>query len=736
MKSDNYYGIGSNEYGLYKTVDNGRTWSILNGSSASSMTEAYNRIIFGSTEDKGLTYSDDGGVTIVNSDTTTGNWDGIAYENSVVYAHSMDGAGIAYSKDNGETWKILCGASADAVLAESDGYIYYQSDLITVPINTDTVTAEPAVANASVVNGEYIANPITSSDNSVQGVLLVVLNDLLMPKLVNQLTGYTSQDLLNFTDGMTLGNMSYKSFFSGKDVYAKDVNSTTIDWEDDIGMMPFSYDVSDVVGAEVDETTPISEGSSIDMNDTLKNTLDIIQGILDTKLEYAKTSMANSITSVDTSAENLMDLDLSSEEYANALKVQNMFYNVLKGSTISIMGTLLNYIYTFDTNKKISLLKAAIYETLLAVAPSINYQLKAISKKIQNSCFTVTDKDLNLSYDFASGLETAIQKYLNSVFKNVRTMTSSEDKDLIGIAADKYKSGRSDWINSLSKWIIGSYSTDIDIDDTSTDVKSYCDNTVSYVNTRLALKKSFNDSVSSYVDSLSDDTVVNAAFKTMFETYVSSTYDYDYGENLLNAYVESFSSSLMSEFKTGVKKELSTIEDDTADIKAIIDNYYSSYTFKYSDIDSDRIKLLIAGCYNTLNNNFKTQVENISIDDNWFDDDDYDGSLDDLSASDIKMVYDYYKQIFAKFKSRCLELLDIVYDSYYNNLDAEYYVDYIADGMKIKIESFNDGIIKNIDNLSNWSSYHNVSLKDSLNFICSNGMSSVAKGWSGTKEMI
>ena len=122
MKSDNYYGIGSNEYGLYKTVDNGRTWSILNGSSASSMTEAYNRIIFGSTEDKGLTYSDDGGVTIVNSDTTTGNWDGIAYENSVVYAHSMDGAGIAYSKDNGETWKILCGASADAVLAESDGY--------------------------------------------------------------------------------------------------------------------------------------------------------------------------------------------------------------------------------------------------------------------------------------------------------------------------------------------------------------------------------------------------------------------------------------------------------------------------------------------------------------------------------------------------------------------------------------------------------------------------------------
>ena len=73
MESNKYYGLGNDEYNIYKTVDNGRSWEVL-GTSHGGTNTVEGRIIIYSDSDKGLMYTDDGYVTIMNSNITDGSW--------------------------------------------------------------------------------------------------------------------------------------------------------------------------------------------------------------------------------------------------------------------------------------------------------------------------------------------------------------------------------------------------------------------------------------------------------------------------------------------------------------------------------------------------------------------------------------------------------------------------------------------------------------------------------------
>ncbi len=464
MNSVNYKGLANNEYIVYQTLDNGRSWKALDNIPQGQSLNLSDRIIYGSTSNQGLRYSDDEGVTIVPSDHPTGNYDGISYVNETpkkVYAHNIDTGMLVVSTEEakdgiGSEWTEVCNIpDGDADVKIVDGKICIKTNTGLTTINNNKVETFPS---AKIENGQIVSDSLDASD--YPGVLVYILNNILLPRLTINLTGIEDPKMLSqFLDNITYGNLSYNTLFTNNQLFNGATEGN--EWTEEefralLGMFPIELKTENLIGSDyIDPNTPILPGNNkIDNFPTLKKTLDIIDNILIIKRDAAIKNMANSISQVGLEQEEinaLNNLNLSSEEYENAIYMQKLFFDVQKDSVVSIMGTALNTIYTFDLSRKIALLKAAIYETVNRSAGTIQYQLKNIEKKINNPEFTVTDADLNLTYDFASGLETAISNYFNIIYNNIGKYFNDNNTGNKEAAAVWYKNDfREDALNNLT----------------------------------------------------------------------------------------------------------------------------------------------------------------------------------------------------------------------------------------------------------------------------------------------
>jgi hypothetical protein len=318
----------------------------------------------------------------------------------------------------GSEWAEVCNIPEGDIdsIKVVDGKVYIKTSDGLTTIKNGNVETFPA---AKLENGEIVSDNLDASD--YPGILVYILNYILLPKLTVNLTGIKDpNEMSQFLDGITYGNLSYNSFFSNNQLF--NGASTSKDWTEDdyrslLGMFPIELKTESFLNSDyIDPDTPVLLGNNkIDNYPTLKSTLDIIDKILTIKRENAIKNMAKSIAEVgleEPEVQALEDLDLSPEEYENAVYMQKLFLDVQKSSIVSIMSTALNSIYTFDTGRKVALLRAAIYETVNRSAGAVQYQLKNIEKKLDNPEFTITDDDLSLNYDFSTGLETALSNYL------------------------------------------------------------------------------------------------------------------------------------------------------------------------------------------------------------------------------------------------------------------------------------------------------------------------------------
>ena len=473
MKGVNYKAYGCDEYANYISNDNGRTWSVLSLDAKEIQltvdTDKFGRIIYGSLNDGGLTYSDDNGVTIEFSDHPTGNWDGILWTSDKVFAHSLDDGRIVYTLDWGEHWVDLIpgndGSSGDnsgslgidnnGNLVISDGSGAKVVDVNNVGNGDDSSALIGIYPDAHLDgNGDIVGNDGSGDDYDnydteideygnrhfkISGVLLILINKYLLPQIVYNLTGYTDPTVLGFNDGFTWGNVTYNNFFTDGQVYNISRNNSVLNLEEDVGMMPFNITASIFKQEEELNDISLTEGIKDTGDGKLKDTLKLIDKFLDIKRDYARQQISNIISDVDIDTSELNNLHTSNEDYANAVSTLQTYLGVQKGSLISIIGTMMGYIFSFDTQKKISLLKAAIYETIIKKVAPLNFQLKQLKEKLDNNQ-EIDASELDLSYNFSAGLEEAIKKYLECVMDSIKYLTQTNHKDLILMAADQYKS--------------------------------------------------------------------------------------------------------------------------------------------------------------------------------------------------------------------------------------------------------------------------------------------------------
>lgn len=666
MNNENYKGQANNEYAIYQTLDNGRTWTPLDIEVGKSLTLS-DRIIYGSTSNQGLRYSDDEGVTIVPSDHPSGNYDGITYVDETpkkVYAHNIDTGMLLVSTEEGKDgigseWAEVCNIPEGDIdnIKVVDGKVYIKtSDGLTTIENSNVET----FPTAKLENGEIVSDNLDSSD--YPGILVYILNCILLPKLTVNLTGIKDpNEMSQFLDGITYGNLSYNSFFSNNQLF--NGASTSKDWTEDdyrslLGMFPIELKTESFLNSDyIDPDTPILLGNNkIDNYPTLKSTLDIIDKILTIKRENAIKNMAKSIAEVgleEPEVQALEDLDLSPEEYENAVYMQKLFLDVQKSSIVSIMSTALNSIYTFDTGRKVALLRAAIYETVNRSAGAVQYQLKNIEKKLDNPDFTITDNDLSLNYDFSTGLETALSNYFNIIFNN------------IGKYFDESTSGNKE---AAAVW----YKNDFR-EDALSDLRS----TVKTISFKFedVLPEGFKESIESGLREAIEYNKTRNAFISEIESI------------LTDESVNSIDTSVIvnKDFADGVNA-IQNLTKREEIIDALNNIKYKSYEYTNVENIKSLTKQYIENVYNYLVDRIKAILDEIKYEEyNTNEDED---SNKDREALEIALI--------EKFKSRALELLEVIFNKHLDNIESGYDYYYEMIDRKIK-ESLNGGSIDNLD---------------------------------------
>lgn len=666
MNNENYKGQANNEYAIYQTLDNGRTWAPLDIEVGKSLTLS-DRIIYGSTSNQGLRYSDDEGVTIVPSDHPSGNYDGITYVDETpkkVYAHNIDTGMLVVSTEEGKDgigseWAEVCNIPEGDIdnIKVVDGKVYIKTSDGLTTIKNGNVETFPA---AKLENGEIVSDNLDASD--YPGILVYILNYILLPKLTVNLTGIKDpNEMSQFLDGITYGNLSYNSFFSNNQLF--NGASTSKDWTEDdyrslLGMFPIELKTESFLNSDyIDPDTPVLLGNNkIDNYPTLKSTLDIIDKILTIKRENAIKNMAKSIAEVgleEPEVQALEDLDLSPEEYENAVYMQKLFLDVQKSSIVSIMSTALNSIYTFDTGRKVALLRAAIYETVNRSAGAVQYQLKNIEKKLDNPEFTITDDDLSLSYDFSTGLETALSNYFNIIFNN------------IGKYFDESTSGNKE---AAAVW----YKNDFR-EDALSDLRS----TVKTISFKFedVLPEGFKESIESGLREAIEYNETRNAFISEIESI------------LADESVNSIDTSVIvnKDFADGVNA-IQNLTKREEIIDALNNIKYKSYEYTNVENIKSLTKQYIENVYNYLVDRIKAILGEIKYEEyNTNEDED---SNKDRETLEIALI--------EKFKSRALELLEVIFNKHLDNIESGYDYYYEMIDRKIK-ESLNGGSIDNLD---------------------------------------
>lgn len=609
MESKQYYGIGTDEYGIYKTMDNGKTWSYIREAQG-DMVNTFGRIIIYSDKDKGLKYTDDGFATIQDSNVMNGNWVAVkdidqneTSSSNRIYASSLDGRGIWFTTNRGETWHRLSSGTGNTLVMEGDKTIIYgNGDVVEIIDGTPLYHQDT----------EYTpgAGMSPNKELKIGSGLLYLLNDVIVPQLSNILTGYTNLNNFEYNNDPT----AYGKYYTDGEVYK--VKDEGIDFMGDVGMQPFTLsDIKEfnevqnigddliIAVGENDHEVKLSEELA-DTNSKLSKTFSILDEAINNYKEFIQTGELRKINDDDEDYEGL--------ESKDDIETMKFFYDIQKGAIASITGTIINSIFTFNNSKKMALLKTSIMETANSMKNSLQSKLVGMEKLIKKGA--CSRKDFNNDFykeqftfdDLGERWEKALYKslmdYYIQVSRNVNSISSNHDREYVVVAAGKYKEIRNSLIDVALSCLMK-----LHIIETSPENKIASD-----------LLRAIDD------------------FGNEIDTAVA---DYLSPEN-----PDPSEEETVKKFQAALNKYIA--------IEAAAEKKDENFFFGNTEAKlKEEFKKLL---------DEEISVRNAKLNDKfYFDEIDYEEDLEDLSPDERDKVFDYYLQIIDEFKNRCNRLLDI-----------------------------------------------------------------------------
>ena len=547
----------SAENGILYSTDLGKTWKILS-------LENANNIIFNIDDegtailasDDGIKVSTDGGFTWEEVDTSGAFGNFIQTDDDTIYVSSYDDNGIYKSDDNGETWtqtEITDGSykeSYDNIFVGDNGAVEAGTMKLisTIPMKSTGYSIAPKNKSIEIYD--------TLQEKELNSLIEYVINVYLKPSLSLQATGRR-----NFLEGTrytstTEDSKGYKMAFASDSVYNIKSMSSLIDWEEDLGMQPFSgLTIADLVDMDLVEDSVVYGTIKGERSDKIID--------MTNRIALYITALKNEwISNLDEELENYSDTgvgeikEVSTEtDLAVNLEAYDLYMSTEKERAKIIAESLGESLFKYDEYILEMILKAGLFETIQLLAPHIKSVLLELGRKAHRTGevqeYSPFDDEKN-TFNLPKGIEIAVRKYLEKTSTNLVMLNEDSDKSLIQQAALYYKSEEKDNLIK-SAYTILSNITAQPFDDNfgnyskyDTDITNFCESIISM----------YND---------------GKTYEEALEEYESTEFEYknlDFEKLLEHTFFEIYF-SFAKKLETGIEFSYFDTDSDKAQIKQL-----------------------------------------------------------------------------------------------------------------------------------------------------------------------
>lgn len=453
------YGIGYGEKsGTWNTYDNGKTWTFISDkiqeqASIGATTVSLNDDgVYCSIEGEAVKVLDLGYSSSSGGESGGGGGSGGSGETNNSKINNTKIRSV-----NGKFYVI----SDNIIYGSSDGKIWetetngrFNGPIINgICYGTDGIYD---LKNKKFYNNKKLYVYGNETYEEINNLTLYILNCIFLPSVSNSNGGSAF-----FTEGRYyLTDLKNTKFaLDEENIYSYSDFSNLINWQEDVGMFPFEgLTFKDL--AYSDTKKQGEETFTITQEKQIQKAIAHVNKFYNARKKELLENIAEDIKKIEpdekyteTVKNAIYDSDV---EKNNAFEMFRDYVMAAKGGSLEIYNKYLEATHYLDDFKAKSVIKAAIYETVKALAPDIRGRVHDLVAKAKQ---TGTKQEVivsDIKWNYEEGLKTAYLKYQKYITRNVARFTEGGDKNIIRIAALYYRTElRQTYLDTVNKNLMG-----------------------------------------------------------------------------------------------------------------------------------------------------------------------------------------------------------------------------------------------------------------------------------------
>ena len=261
----------------------------------------------------------------------------------------------------------------------------------------------------------------------INNLTLYILNCIFLPSVSNNNGGNTF-----FTEGRYyLTDLKNTKFaLDEENVYSYSDFSNLINWQEDVGMFPFEgLTFKDLAYSDVKKQG--EETFTLTQEKQIQKAIAHVNKFYNARKAELLKNIAEEIKKIEPDekyTETVKNATYDSDvEKNNAFEMFRDYVMAAKGGSLEIYNKYLEATHYLDDFKAKSVIKAAIYETVKALAPDVRGRVHDLVVKAKQ---TETKQEVIISdikWNYEEGLKTAYLKYQKYITRNVARFTEGGD---------------------------------------------------------------------------------------------------------------------------------------------------------------------------------------------------------------------------------------------------------------------------------------------------------------------
>lgn len=393
--------------------------------------------------------------------------------------------------------------TADGVVGE-DGFLDNNGNL---------VTSEDSLS----VNGNIYTKTLkikNLKEEDVDKVTVYILNNILYPYISKNCVGYKLFPLGEIT---AQSNNNKTIYIKTTENFFKQVQSSFINWQEDVGMGPINnITLGDLFQEEEKTYIQTDTIDEVKYLEAKEKTLKIIEEVK----KAVQKENERIVTNIDPGLLSNVITKSPTDALENNISAYKEYVVMAQQTNLSFLNMITERIYTFDEYSLRKLIKNSVYECVNSLSGYVKMKLlEAIRNK--EEYFDILN--MPFKYNYRNSVIKALSKYSDEIKSKTKEINSKNDKDLISLAARYYNSVERENLIYNSVKILNETINNFDYKNIATKYNACVKNINDFLD---GIKKTQN--IKSYYETFSflykdyDFNILNdIVFNKIYETYKS-----------------------------------------------------------------------------------------------------------------------------------------------------------------------------------------------------------------------